>query len=330
MAPSNRTEELAHGGIDDDVQPVTADVTNKNASSNETQKTSSVKFWDKSFSLLWQSIFNVFSAIGLYGMFWRPVYAYLALLHRKGVTPLRFMNYGFAAITEGDEKALAHKRAILKEEPEDEHTNINLYERTLALHPLHPHKLDGLDLLEISCGHGGGLQWIERAHPTLKSVRGMDMTIVDTMGGKVFQGNAYNVPLADESVDIVLNVESSHCYDDQPRFLRNCYRILRPGGYFLWTDIRPVGIFADFWINDPVDAGFELVGPILDWNEQIVKSLDQKSKLVFSKFSEHWYTRMFNFFWATFWGLPNTGMYRSIVDRKFLYRAAAWKKPAVQ
>jgi hypothetical protein len=150
------------------------------------------------------------------------------------------MNYGFVAITDEDKEVLEHTAAVLADEPEDEHTNIHLYERTLAMHPLHPHKLDGLELLEISCGHGGGIQWIEKAHPTLKSVRGgliifyrcsfyaherwpilgMDMTIVDSLGGKVFQGNSCNIPLPDASVDIA----SDHLGDVAKLFVSGAQR----------------------------------------------------------------------------------------------------------
>ena len=52
------------------------------------------------------------------------------------------------------------------------------------------------------------------------------------------QGDAESLPLADGSFDAVLNVESSHCYGSMPAFLRQVQRILRPGGHFLFADLR--------------------------------------------------------------------------------------------
>ena len=39
-------------------------------------------------------------------------------------------------------------------------------------------------------------------------------------------------------LDVVLNVESSHCYGSMPRFLAEVRRVLEPRGYFLHADFR--------------------------------------------------------------------------------------------
>jgi SAM-dependent methyltransferase len=60
--------------------------------------------------------------------------------------------------------------------------------------------------------------------------------------GLVFrQGDAEALPLADHSCDVVVNVESSHCYGSMERFVSEVARVLRPGGFFLFTDHRPSG-----------------------------------------------------------------------------------------
>ena len=53
------------------------------------------------------------------------------------------------------------------------------------------------------------------------------------------EGDALNIPFNDNSYDIVLNVESSHCYPDIPKFLSEVKRVLKPGGFFVWTDLYP-------------------------------------------------------------------------------------------
>ena len=52
------------------------------------------------------------------------------------------------------------------------------------------------------------------------------------------QGNAEKLPFTDESFDVAINVESCHAYGSVPAFLKEVKRVLRPGGYFLCTDLR--------------------------------------------------------------------------------------------
>jgi SAM-dependent methyltransferase len=52
-------------------------------------------------------------------------------------------------------------------------------------------------------------------------------------------GDAERLPFAAESFDVVVNVESSHCYGDVGSFFREVVRVLRPGGWFLFADARP-------------------------------------------------------------------------------------------
>ncbi|NQS91262.1 MAG: methyltransferase domain-containing protein, partial [Chloroflexi bacterium] len=40
------------------------------------------------------------------------------------------------------------------------------------------------------------------------------------------------------SFDVVINVESSHCYSSMDAFLGQVKRVLRDGGYFLFADFR--------------------------------------------------------------------------------------------
>jgi len=51
-------------------------------------------------------------------------------------------------------------------------------------------------------------------------------------------GNAESLPFPDNSFDVVINVESSHCYGSMDAFLGQVKRILRKDGYFLLADFR--------------------------------------------------------------------------------------------
>ena len=46
------------------------------------------------------------------------------------------------------------------------------------------------------------------------------------------------MPVASGSYDVVLNVESSHCYPNFDRFLNEAIRVLRSNGYLVFADLR--------------------------------------------------------------------------------------------
>ena len=52
------------------------------------------------------------------------------------------------------------------------------------------------------------------------------------------EGDAENLPFPDNSFDVVINVESSHCYGNMEKFVSEAIRVLRPGGVFGWADMR--------------------------------------------------------------------------------------------
>lgn len=103
------------------------------------------------------------------------------------------------------------------------------------------------DIAEIGCGRGGGLSYVVRAFSPATAL-GVDLdmraakfcsTHYKLKGMSFAQGDAQNLSmLADSSLDAVLNVESSHRYPDMGLFLKEVHRVLRPGGFFLYTDFR--------------------------------------------------------------------------------------------
>jgi ubiquinone/menaquinone biosynthesis C-methylase UbiE len=106
--------------------------------------------------------------------------------------------------------------------------------------------LRGKNVLEISCGHGGGASYLTRI---LKPQRytALDLNPAGIgfcsrrhpLEGLAFiQGDAENLPFESSTFDAVINVEASHCYPDFPGFLAEVSRVLRPGGHFLYADFR--------------------------------------------------------------------------------------------
>lgn len=106
--------------------------------------------------------------------------------------------------------------------------------------------LRGKRVLEVSCGHGGGASYLTRTlNPA--SYTGLDLNSAGIafcrrrhrIEGLTFvQGDAENLPFANDTFDVVINVEASHCYPNLPRFLAEVARVLRPGGQFLHADFR--------------------------------------------------------------------------------------------
>jgi SAM-dependent methyltransferase len=166
-----------------------------------------------------------------------------------------FMNYGWADL-DPDLPALP-----LPPHDQDNRYCIQLYHRVAAAIDL-----EGQDVLEVGCGRGGGASYVAR---TLKprSLTGLDLTAAsirfcrehhDVPGLSFVRGNAEALEFSAETFDAVINVESSHCYPNVDQFFKSVYRVLKPGGVFLYADHRDTAD-VDGWRRQIVDAGLEIV-----------------------------------------------------------------------
>jgi ubiquinone/menaquinone biosynthesis C-methylase UbiE len=161
---------------------------------------------------------------------------YYASLSRLIPDPrLTFMNYGYAE--DGDDFAW------LTEADRPWQYSINLIRRTLD-----GIQVRGARVLDVGCGRGGPASYITRyLHPL--SVTGLDASDDGIRfcqarhqhpALEFVHGDAESIPFDDASFDVVLNVESSHCYPSPARFLSEVARVLKPGGSFGYTDLfRP-------------------------------------------------------------------------------------------
>jgi ubiquinone/menaquinone biosynthesis C-methylase UbiE len=165
-------------------------------------------------------------------LLWRRWYQYLAGYR---IADWQFMNYGYAALDAG-KQSLALDSA---EEP-DRHA-IELYQRVAGAV-----ELEGREVLEVGCGRGGGCSFIARYHLP-RRITGVDFSAKAIRfcrqqhraeGLSFVHGDAEALPFGDASFDAVVNVESSHCYASMAAFLLETRRVLRPGGYLLFADLR--------------------------------------------------------------------------------------------
>ncbi len=89
-------------------------------------------------------------------------------------------------------------------------------------------ELCGKNVLEVSCGHGGGASYLTRTlQPKSYTALDLNPTGINFCrqrhrieGLNFVQGDAENLPFESNSFDAVINVEASHCYPD----LRNFWR----------------------------------------------------------------------------------------------------------
>jgi SAM-dependent methyltransferase len=145
------------------------------------------------------------------------------------------MNYGYA-----DGPGHGHTIAL---DPKEE---AERYCHQLYHHVVVGIDLTGKDVVEVSCGRGGGSAFVHRYHCP-RTLTGIDIAhaavgfcrrVHHSRGLRFVQGDAEDLPVFDDSVDAVINVEASFCYGEIERFFAEVRRVLRPGGYFLYADLR--------------------------------------------------------------------------------------------
>ncbi|MEL7208161.1 MAG: class I SAM-dependent methyltransferase [Actinomycetota bacterium] len=103
---------------------------------------------------------------------------------------------------------------------------------------------------EIGCGRGGNL-WLMHRMLGAEELVGVDLTQDSLIHAKAdsradhalfVTGDAEAVPLAADSADVVLSLETSCCYPDVEAFHHEVARVLKPGGTFLYADLMPAEI----------------------------------------------------------------------------------------
>ena len=103
------------------------------------------------------------------------------------------------------------------------------------------------NVLDVGCGRGG-TAWVLRRYFDVGRVAGLDLSSEAVAFCHYKHGdsrtrfmvaNAERIPLPDRSLEVVTNIESSHGYPNADRFFREVCRVLRPGGWFLFTDLLP-------------------------------------------------------------------------------------------
>ena len=233
-----------------------------------------------------------------------------------------FMNYGFANLEPGSTPI------PLTAAQEKDRFAIQNYHYLVERIPL-----AGKDVLEVGSGRGGGAAYLKQTFRPRKLV-GIDISEaavrfcrdVHPMEGLSFVvGDAESIPLANNSFDVVLNVESSHCYASVEAFLYGVYRVLRPGGHFLITDLR-WNQGREFMLAQLAEVGFQIDG----WqnvSRNVFASLQDESEtrrrlellpLLGINMSQDF---------PNFAGVPSSHSYRSLKEGTAIYLRCYLRKP---
>jgi len=177
---------------------------------------------------------------------WQKFYNFLCWMFPQG--EWKTMNYGYAVHTE------TGHTIVLDPDEETERFSYQLYHYMATGFKKFPN-LQGMDIVEVGSGRGGGLAYVVK-YLKPKSALGVDYskqqvsfcneTYNKVENLKYVWGDAENLPISDGVVDLVLNVESSHCYGNQRAFVAEVERILKPGGHFLITDFMATTELGDY------------------------------------------------------------------------------------
>jgi ubiquinone/menaquinone biosynthesis C-methylase UbiE len=230
------------------------------------------------------------------------------------------MNYGYASL---DNHAEHLELAV---EDESDRYSIQLYHRVAS-----GVDVENLDVLEIGSGRGGGASYIKR-YLKPKMLIGVDFSEQAVLfsnrqhrvpGLSFAKGDAENLPFDDAQVDVVINVESSHCYGSMEAFLAQVRRVLRPGGYFLYADFRSEKDFE--LLNCQLRSSGMIILQEQDITPNVVRSLelDNERKLtLIQRYFPKWLLRSFQ----DFAGIKGSKIYEGFFSKRMLYKCYVLQK----
>ncbi len=186
--------------------------------------------------------------------------------------------------------------------------------------------LRGKDVLEVSCGHGGGASYVARTFGPRKYT-GLDLNPTGirfcrerhkTDALRFVQGDAERLPFPDSSFDAVINVEASHCYPRFDQFLGEVARVLRPEGVFLYADFRFNAGLAE-WDAQLADAPLTLVASRVI-NAEVVRGMDLNAAASEKLIVQH-LPPFLHRLGRDFAGIPGSRVYNAVKGGELSYRS---------
>lgn len=246
-------------------------------------------------------------------------------------------NWGFyaeeAQLADIKEEIASSKSAC---EQKVSHTyGLNMY-KMMVTHGLPDAALEGKQVLEVSSGRGAGAAYVAKHYHPAKYT-GVDLNkdrvdvAIESSGAPnlAFKvGSALELPIEDSRMDFVLNVEASFHYPSFEKFISEVYRVLKPGGKFLW--VAPLLIQGDTVAkkeNQFATAGFHPI-KTTDISQNVLKSRqnhiaksDKRELEQLCAFSHRTPG------WAEWWCLPGSIHYQGLEKGENPYIRIVAEKP---
>ncbi len=235
---------------------------------------------------------------------------YQRLAHRGRETDWSFMNYGFTP---------RNGELPLELLPQDEANRlfIQLYDYAASQIPI-----NGLKVLEVGSGRGGGAEMtgLDYSQSAIELSRRLHKDVPNL---QFIQGDAESLPFEDHTFDVVINVESSHCYGNVDAFIKEVSRVLKPGGYFSWVDLRSKEMFAEtesaFNIHDFSPIHSETI------TKEVVQALDEIHERKMTMIADN-VPKVFQTAFRDFAGVKDSQIYNAFQEGKAVYLAKAFQK----
>jgi ubiquinone/menaquinone biosynthesis C-methylase UbiE len=192
--------------------------------------------------------------------------------------------------------------------------------------------LSGKNVLEVSCGHGGGASYLTRTlqpkHYTALDLNPAGINFCQQrhqVAGLTFvPGDAENLPFEPDTFDAIINVEASHCYPDFPRFLAEVARVLRPGGHFLYADFRFAERLAE-WEKGIAAAPLKILHQ-RNINAEVRRGMNRNSQRSQALIARH-LPRFLHNLGADFAGVKGSRVYNALNNGELSYRSYCLEKP---
>jgi len=227
-----------------------------------------------------------------------------------------FLNYGYADNASNDAASVAPR-------------SLNGNCVRLVLEVIGACELADRDILDIGCGRGGTIDVISgRAKP--RRIVGVDLSpraigfcrALRVPNACVLAADAARLPFSDAAFDTVVNIESSHCYDDLGAFYREVRRVLRVGGMFLYADLLPTSEMNE-WLEQLCSSGF-VREHARDITQNVLRSCRETAALHASAFADGASPREL----PEFVGAPGSSTYREMETGATSYRIWRLRKCA--
>jgi SAM-dependent methyltransferase len=258
------------------------------------------------------AVLDNFFAIGwIRKSIWRLWYPFLT--RRLRDESVFFLNYAFE-----EEPPMG---IPLSPENERNRACVQLYHHVASQVPLR-----GKEVLEVSCGHGGGAEYVARTFEP-RSYTALDLNPVaigfcrehHQRDGLIFrQGDAEHLPFGADTFDAVINVEASHCYPDFRRFLAEVARVLKPGGHFLYADFRFADGFAK-WEQALASCPMQ-IQHVRTINAEVLRGMDRNSERSLKLIERH-LPKFLHGLGRDFAGVKGSRIYNALVSGELTYRS---------